>query len=281
MTYSFNMTQALSRDMGEGMVKAFGAAIIDISGATFDTGQQILSFAGLDPTALFFKPDGTEVYAANKTGANTNIYQYTLSTAWDLTTASAAVTLTTTRNTVTRGITFNSDGTKMFLFDSADKFIERWTLSTGWDITSATFDTGQTSSAVTGSTSAVLAPDLVSVFELDGVTLRKHTFASAGDMTSTLTLDVQTLDLTAYGTSTLSNAVCTPDGLTMLLTNRGTTHYIVLQFGTAYDLSTATVSSVKASFAEETNPTTGVIVPEEGYLFAAGVSFDDLNRYSY
>ena len=95
-----------------------------------------------DPKGVTFKPDGTIMYVGDPN--NKSVKEFSLTTAWDITTAS----LTTTKNTQVQGridskptsISFNSDGTIMFINDIYAMYVQKFTLSTAWDISSATFD---------------------------------------------------------------------------------------------------------------------------------------------
>jgi sugar lactone lactonase YvrE len=94
------------------------------------------------PQGLYFKPDGTEMYVVGATEPD-NVHQYTLSTPWDL---SGTVNFTRSFEInasvdTALGLTFSSDGTKMFTIDSNGDKIALFTLSTPWDISSATTDT--------------------------------------------------------------------------------------------------------------------------------------------
>ncbi len=85
---------------------------------------------------LFFKPDGTKMYLAGSF-PNQEVYEYDLSTAWDLSTASYnSVSLDVSANATPWDVIFKPDGTKMYLADS--NYVEEYALSTAWDITSAT-----------------------------------------------------------------------------------------------------------------------------------------------
>jgi hypothetical protein len=91
------------------------------------------------PVGLKFKPDGTEMYVMcrNRTADFAELEQYTLSTAWDITSA----TLTNSHNfnylqgdsSQIYGIDISSDGTKLFMTHAYDAFYE-FDMSTPWDI---------------------------------------------------------------------------------------------------------------------------------------------------
>lgn len=82
--------------------------------------------------AMYFKPDGLELYITGLTGDDVN--QFTLTNAWDLTTASWTAESTEHVATDVYGLAFNDDGTKLITVRNAD-LIQEHTLSTGWDIT--------------------------------------------------------------------------------------------------------------------------------------------------
>ena len=92
----------------------------------------------IGPTALFFKPDGTEMYICGTGGDDTN--QYSLSTAWDISSASYTRTFDSSSQEVSpQGIFFKPDGLKMYIVGTLSDSINEYDLSTAWDISSASF----------------------------------------------------------------------------------------------------------------------------------------------
>jgi len=92
------------------------------------------------PYGLDFKPDGTEMYVAGTTGDN--IYQYTLSSAWDITSASYTRTFTvTSQESDPNAVYFKPDGTKMYVIGTSGDDVNEYNLSTAWDISTATYST--------------------------------------------------------------------------------------------------------------------------------------------
>ena len=91
------------------------------------------------PSGLVISTDGTKMYVIGST--NDTVYQYTLSTAWDVSTAtyaSKSFSVTTFDGTPT-GVEFNNDGTKMYVVGSGYDCVIEYTLSTGWDVSTAVF----------------------------------------------------------------------------------------------------------------------------------------------
>ena len=93
------------------------------------------------PYGMTFKPDGTEAYIVSY--GDSNVHQYTFSTAFDVSTGSFTRTFDTTRDDYRHGIRFKPDGTKMYIvggnYTSDDK-TDQYTLSTAWDISTASYD---------------------------------------------------------------------------------------------------------------------------------------------
>ena len=103
-----------------------------VSGGSVDVTAQTSDAAN---GGLAFNVDGTKMYVV----ASSVVYQYTLSTAWDVTTAtydSVSQSLSTNDNNM-RGIFFKPDGTKMFLTGGQNDSVYEYALSTPWSITTA------------------------------------------------------------------------------------------------------------------------------------------------
>ena len=112
----------------------------DIVNASYDSVSLDLRPEGTAPNGLHFKPDGTKMYVSE--GDSDSIYQYTLSTAWDLSTASYdSVSFSVASQTVNpREIHFKSDGTKMYIASTNPDEVFQYTLSTAWDLSTASYD---------------------------------------------------------------------------------------------------------------------------------------------
>ena len=67
-----------------------------------------------DPQSIFFKPDGTKMYVVGFGGQDVN--EYSLSTAWDVSTASYVQNFSlSAQDSNLYGLFFKSDGTKMYV----------------------------------------------------------------------------------------------------------------------------------------------------------------------
>ena len=92
----------------------------------------------INPSDITFKTDGTEMYIVGSNGDEVN--QFTLSTAWDISTASHTGTFSVaTQETAPSGIFFKSDGTRMYITGYAGDDVNEYNLSTAWNISTASF----------------------------------------------------------------------------------------------------------------------------------------------
>lgn len=122
-----------------------GGVIVQYTlGTAYDTSSTFTSAGTYNANAevgsvvysVFIKPDGTKMYLNN----STNIYQYTLGTPWDITTASYDSKTSAVSNPAGAPITLSPDGTKLYLPSGTYLTLSQYTLSTPWDISTATLD---------------------------------------------------------------------------------------------------------------------------------------------
>jgi DNA-binding beta-propeller fold protein YncE len=109
----------------------------DISTATYTT---VFSVAGQDtsPQGMYFKSDGSTMYVVGL--ANDKVYEYSLSTAWDISSASYVRDFSVSTQELTpTGISFKSDGTQMYVIGSISDNVNQYALSTPWDISTASY----------------------------------------------------------------------------------------------------------------------------------------------
>ena len=96
----------------------------DITTASF---LQLFSVSAQDtnPRGIFFKPDGTKMYVVGDTG--NSVYEYNLSTPWDITTASFLQSFSVaTQEGNPNGLFFKDDGTKMYVVGIANDTIYQY-----------------------------------------------------------------------------------------------------------------------------------------------------------
>ena len=89
-----------------------------------------------EPQGLFFNPDGFHFYIIGINGvANNVLYEYNMSTAWDVSTAVYSQERWMGDDEGSpRGVFFKSDGLKMYITGSTGDKVYEYDLSTAWDI---------------------------------------------------------------------------------------------------------------------------------------------------
>ena len=106
----------------------------DVSTATYQGDAQKLDVSGqtTEPFGLTFNNDGTKLFVTGGLGAG-KVFQYTLGTAYDVSTQTGSVVEFAAGDTRACGIRFNNDGTKLFVAGFAGGNIEEIHLSTAYD----------------------------------------------------------------------------------------------------------------------------------------------------
>lgn len=219
--------------------------LISIAGTPSST-TSAFSSQGTSMSAFFLKPDGTKIYWFNEAG---NIYQYSLSTSYDLTTISYdSVSIATSASA--RGLAFKSDGTKLYYIHAGTYNLVTWSLSTAWDLSTATFTSNTSISGATYSTIAggiSFKPDGTKMYSADyqtsiPITLREWTLSTAWDastISSTSIINFTTLSVPTYAVGNgCMDVQITSDGLTLYVMWYGAW---VSRFtlSTAWDITTA------------------------------------------
>ena len=119
---------------------AWDVSTASYGGDSFDTSDQ----TGIQSVGMFFSANGTKMYVSSgPTGAiyPHAIYQYSMSTAWDVTTADYDSVSISTQNSWPEGIYFSPDGTKLFeLGNDPVNRVYRYILAVGWDLSTAVYD---------------------------------------------------------------------------------------------------------------------------------------------
>ena len=235
------------------------------------------------PGALAFSGDGTKMYALGTT--NNTVYQYTLSTAWDVSTAAYASKSfsVNSQDTGPNGLTFNLDGTKMYVVGITNDKVFQYTLSTAWDVSTATYD----SKSLTVSSEDTVP--LGVALSLDGTKL--YIMGNAGDSVDQYTLttawDVST---GSYASKSFSVTSQETDPNDLAFSRDGSIMYIVgpasdavyqYTLSTPWDVSTAVYASKSLSVSSEENAPKAVAVSGDGTkVYVLGTTNDTVYQYT-
>ena len=202
------------------------------------TGQE----SGSLQHGLHFSPDGINMYIVGQTADA--VFQYILSTAWDVSTASYSgkSVSVVAQDTASTSIRFSLNGLEFYILAGTNNAVYQYSLSTAWDVSTASYS---------GKSVSVVAQDTASQgldFSLDGTTMYvtgattdaiyQYTLSTAWDV-STASYANKSLSIAAYEI-TSTGIMFANNGNKLFLT--GTTSDKITEFtlGTAWDVTTAT-----------------------------------------
>lgn len=225
------------------------------------------------PIDIHFKSDGTKFFVVDD---DDFVYQYSLSTAWSISTASYdSKSYDLTQGTDMNSIDMSSDGTKLYALDATTDTVYQHTLSTAWDISTASYDSVSFSVATQES-----LPECIR-FKSDGTTMYiggragngidEYTLGTAWDLSTasasqftSFGYDVHFMDITSDGTELVT--------LEGLVTDPGMDTMRSYTLATPWDTSTAVFNNDRAARLEASgNIRHGFTFGEDDkYLYVCG-----------
>jgi len=256
----------------------FQIELVEYDSVSFDISGQ-----DTRPRSIAFNNDGTKMYIL---GANDDfVYQYSLNTAFDLSTASYdSVSFSIlSENDFSTGITFNADGTKMYM--TGNNMLFQYSLSTAFDLSTASYDAVSFDLSGENDFSRGIA------FNNDGTKL--FTVATANNsvfqysLSTSFDISTASYDSVSFDTSGQESS---PTSITF--NNDGTKMYIVGDFNstgtfysytlnTAFDLSTVSYDSFSFDMSSEDTEPTGIAFNADGTkLYMTGQVSNSVYQYS-
>jgi len=233
-----------------------------------------------EPRGITFNNNGTKMFIIGWRGDDVN--EYTLSTAWDVSTASF-VDSTSRIDADGRDVRFNPDGTKMFVLGRGSDKVYAFSLSTAFDIS--------TSSSINNFSVTSEEEDANGLaFNLDGT--KMYVVGEDADYVNEYTLS-KGFDL--------STAVYAGDGERFFVRGQesipididfnsdGTKMYVVgwdgedineYTLSTAFDVSTASFEDSFSVSSEDTSPAALAFSSDGTKMFVVGGAGEDVNEYT-
>jgi sugar lactone lactonase YvrE len=258
---------------------------------TLDVSTQLLSAFG-----VAFKSDGTKVYISGRrtTVSNAVVAEYTLSTAWNLSTASFTqrIDFPVVDGELFRGLIFKSDGVSLFVAnDQGDRFV-KYTLSTAWDTSTASitypttdwYSVASQLSAFSNATSVTFEPDGSGFYvcgsssgsgvtgEIDQYSTSTNWELNTASYITTYEVTAQTINPTAVKFKS--------DGTSAYV---GSTSGVIYQYtlSTPWDISTASYASKSFNPSAQTTGSYGFALKEDGNsLYISSFSANTLYQYT-
>jgi DNA-binding beta-propeller fold protein YncE len=255
----------------------------NLSSATFvypATNYYSVAAQATEPSGLFFKPDGSLMYVVDTT--NDNIISYSLSTAWDISTASIANTFSLGGQTTDpRGVFFKPDGTEMYVIDIANDRVLQYQLNTAWDISSLIYDQAfSLAGQETNPTGVFFKTDGTKMY-VTGATsdaVQEYNLSTAWEISTTVW--VQSCSVVAQETQP-SGVFFRPDGLKMYVIGPGSDNVNEYDLSTAWNVVTAAFVQNFNVEAQDAGPRALFFKPNGMKMYICGVDVDAVWSYDF
>jgi len=231
------------------------------------------------PQGLAFEPDGSQLYVVGD--SNTNVYQYSLSTAFDVSTASFSRSLDVSpQDPSPRGLAFKPDGSQLYVVARTSDNVYQYSLSTAFDVSTASFsqsfDVGPQDTNPQG---LVFKPDGSQLFVvgISNANVYQYSLSTAFDV-STASFS-QSFDVGPQDTGP-RGLTFNPDGSQLFVV--GDSNRNVYQYGlsTAFDISTASFSQSFDVSPQERGPRGLVFKPDGSHLYVVGRNSESVTQYA-
>ena len=234
---------------------------------------------------MFFKPDGTKMFLVGITGDK--VQEYTLSTAWDISTATWAGGsenfAVSRQDGVPTGLFFKTDGTKMFIVGNNNDAVWQYDLSTAWDVSTASYDFPDNDYLDVGSIET--APKSL-FFKTDGTEL--YIIGSGGDKVTQYSLSTAwnigsasfTRSFSVSAKDTGPNGISfKDDGTRMYISGASSDSIHEYHLSTAWNISTASFDASFSISTEETTPRSIFFKPDGAKFYLIGEQSDSVHEY--
>ena len=267
-----------------GAVQDTSSNLID---GTFDASTAVfvnatsVSSQDTAPYGIAFSNDGTKMFVVGDD--HNNINQYTLSIAFDISTAyydgNDKRFSVSSQDTSPRGMAFSNDGLKMFVVGYTNKNINQYALSPPFDVSTANFTTA-TSSPDNYPRGIAFSNNGTKMFVVSSVknAINQYTLSNAFDLSTVISVthlfDVSTQD-TYPKDMAFSN-----DGAKMFVVGSRGEAVNEYTLSPAFDVSTANFTTATSIASQDGDPAGMAFSNDGAKMFVVGNHGDDVNEYA-
>ena len=258
-------------------------AAFDLAGAVYASKSFSVASQDSTPRSIAFNADGTAMFMVGS--GNDTVFQYTLSTGFDVSTASYASKSfsVASQDTAPSGLAFNTDGTSMFIVGLANDTVYQYTLSTGFDVSTASYASKSfsVSSQATSPQSIAFNADGTAMFVLDygNVTVYQYTLSTGFDV-STASYASKSFDASSQG-SEMQSAIFSTDGTSMLIILDSSDTVFQYTLSTSFDVSTASYASKSFDVSSQDGQPTNLAFNADGSsMYLVGGANDSIFQYT-
>ena len=253
-----------------------GSEGYNLASVSYDSVSFSVSSQEASPQGVTFKSDGTKMYIVGTAGDDIN--EYTLSTAWDVSTASYVQSFSvSSQETAPVSVVFKPDGTKMYVSGSGTNRVQQYSLSTAWDVSTASYDSLYFTVG-SGARGIYINSDGNKLYATKtNDTVNEYDISTAWDI-STASF-VQSFSVTSQET-TPATPFFNPDGTKMYVIGPASDAVNEYELSTAWDISTASYTQQFSVSSQEANPYGLFFNPDGDKMYIVGTSTDTVYQYS-
>ena len=220
-----------------------------------------------NPEAIEFKPDGTKMFILGSSGDDIN--EYTLSTAWDLSSAnfSQASGSTSTFESSPDGMHFKPDGTKVWIVGLNADSVDEYDLSTAWDVSTLSH-AGKDISIGLNPESIWFKPDGSAFYAVQNtwsvyewIMAQKKFYIGSEEVTP-------------------NSVFFKTDGTKMYICGQNGDDVNEYDLSTAWDVETASLNQTQSVNSEDSTPHSIFFKSDGTAFYMSGSTDDEVNQYS-
>ena len=291
-TPTANTTFVLSNPPASGTAQGFTLALTganvsiggDIANASYDSKSFNVSSQEQYQLGLFVGKNGTRAYVVGN--GSTDVYQYSLSTAYDISSASYSNVSfdVSSQASVPVGLFFKPDGTVFYIGNHSTETILQYGLTTAWDVSTASYSNKSFSTASQAGdfqTKPAFSADgsVMIVSKYSNSVVYQYTLSTAWDV-STASYANKSFSFTSQFTG-LNAAVLSADGSKMWAVSTAADAVFEYNLSTNNDISTASYNSVSFSVAsQDIEPKDMVFANDEKKLYVLGANNSSIFQYT-
>lgn len=282
-TLTANTTLTFSNPPPSGTASSFALEITgvdvtvgyDLANAAYDS---VYGSISRDPYDITFNNDGTKLFVAAY--LNT-VFEYPLSTAYDLSTIGSEVSKSVSSQTSTAlGIRFNDDGTTMYVHGGAENTVFQYTLSTAFDITSSIYANKSLNHGT--QTTAEYGFEIgdsgskIYVYNVGDDIIYQYSMTTPYDV-STASYDSKSFDATSQDTS-LVHIMFNADGTKLYTLGAAQRNIHQYSLSPSWDISSASYDNISFNHSSQTTNAPSFAISADSTKLYIG---DDTNNRVY
>jgi sugar lactone lactonase YvrE len=236
-----------------------------------------LALNDADPIGIFFRDDGYSMYA---TDLNSRVSEYSLTSPWNISTASYLRNFIAVQATQPLGMFMRPDGTEMYLVSVFHGRIAQYSLSTPWNISTASHTRNLSVSATDAGAQSVFfvaSGDIMYLLGSGNDKVYRFNLSTPWDISTASFVN----DFSVFDEDIVSGGLFfSPDGLRFFVVGSSGDEVNEYSMSTAWDISGASYVRVVSISAQDTSPRNMFIGNDGMAMYVIGQVGREVNEYS-